>query len=294
MTATTTIAATPASGPTVRRRPRRPVRIARLLGYVFLIAFAVVQLAPVLLMIMNSFKTDLEVLNHPVGWPEAFRFQNYAEIWDRADFGRYLVNSVLVTLISVAALVLIASMIAFYLARFDFPWNRALLVLFLLGLMVPLRLAVIPIFSLMKDLHLLDSLAGLMVIHVAERLSFAIFVMYGFALSVPREIEEAALVDGAGWGNIYLRIFLPLMRPALGTVAIVSAVSVWNEFFFPLVLIRSDEKRTLPLGLATVMAEFRTEWALLFAGLTIAAIPIIVLFVLMARQFIDGMTEGTR
>src|SRR5690606_25143288 len=189
VTATTTIAATPASGPTVRRRPRRPVRIARLLGYVFLIAFAVVQLAPVLLMIMNSFKTDLEVLNHPVGWPEAFRFQNYAEIWDRADFGRYLVNSVLVTLISVAALVLIASMIAFYLARFDFPWNRALLVLFLLGLMVPLRLAVIPIFSLMKDLHLLDSLAGLMVIHVAERLSFAIFVMYGFALSVPREIE---------------------------------------------------------------------------------------------------------
>ncbi|WP_152360984.1 carbohydrate ABC transporter permease [Microlunatus speluncae] len=277
--------------PRARRRPLRP---ARLLGYAFLILFAAAQLAPVLLMITNSFKTDLDVLNSPVGWPSTFRFENYAEIWQRADFGRYLINSVLVTAISVAALILIASMIAFYLARFDFRWNRALLVLFLLGLMVPLRLAVIPIFSLMKDLHLLDSLAGLMIIHVAERLSFAIFVMYGFALSVPREIEEAALVDGAGWGNIYLRIFLPLMRPALGTVAIVSAVSVWNEFFFPLVLIRSEENRTLPLGLATVMAEFRTEWALLFAGLTIAAIPIIVLFVLMARQFIDGMTEGTR
>lgn len=292
----TTALTPPRTGPAVpaTRRRRRPAELGRLAGYAFLIVFAAVQLAPVLLMIVNSVKSDLEVLNNPVGWPAEFRFANYAEIWDRANFGRYLGNSVVVTLITVATLLVIASMVAFYLARFDFRWNRALLVLFLLGLMVPLRLAVIPIFGLMKDLGLLDSLTGLILIQVAERLSFAIFVLYGFALSVPREIEEAALVDGAGWGSIFLRIFLPLMRPALGTVAIVSSVSVWNEFFFPLVLIRSEEHRTLPLGLATVMAEFRTEWALLFAGLTIAVIPVVVIFVLMARQFIDGMTEGTR
>lgn len=284
---------TSAAGQPLRQR-RRPVRPVRLLGYALLIAFAVVQLAPVLLMFMNSFKSDLEVLSNPIGWPSEFLFSNYAEIWSRANFSRYLLNSVVVTVLSVAGLVLVSSMIAYYLARFQFPWSRALLVVFLLGLMVPLRLAVIPIFTMMRDLGLLDSLGGLVVIHIAERLSFAIFVLYGFALAVPREIEEAALVDGAGWGRIFSSIFLPLMRPALGTVTIVTAVSIWNEFFFPLVFIRSEENRTLPLGLATVMAEFRTEWALLFAGLTIAAVPIILLFVLMARQFIDGMTEGTR
>lgn len=266
----------------------------RVLGYAVLIVFAVVQLAPVVLMLVNSLKNDLDVLNNPVGLPSTWEFANYAEIWQRANFSRFMLNSVVVTLVSVAALVLIGSMMAFYLARFQFWWNKVLLAVFLLGLMVPLRLAVIPIFSMMRDLNLLDSLQGLILIHIAERLSFAVFVMYGFALSVPHEIEEAALVDGAGWRSIYLRIFLPLMRPALGTVAIVSAVSIWNEFFFPLVLIRSENMRTLPLGLTTVMAEFRTEWALLFAGISISAIPVIILFIAMSRQFMDGMTEGTR
>lgn len=276
-------------------RPRtRTLRPSRMAGYALLVTFTFVQLAPVVLMFMNSLKSDLEVLKHPLGLPKEMLFSNYAEIWERANFSRFMLNSVVVTICAVALLLIVASMLAFYLARFDFPWNKALLVLFLIGLMVPLRLAVIPIFSMMREMNLLDSLGGLTLVHVAERLSFSVFVLYGFALSVPREIEEAALVDGAGWRTIYTRVFLPLMRPAIGTVAIVSAVSIWNEFFFPLVLIRSEEKRTLPLGLSTVMAEFRTEWSLLFAGLTIAAVPIIVLFVLMARQFIDGMTEGTR
>lgn len=282
-----------ADGRTLQARPR-PLRLGRMAGYALLAAFTVVQLGPVVLMFMNSLKSDLQVLKHPIGFPKEMLFSNYAEIWERANFSRYMLNSVIVTVCAVAVLLIVASMLAFYLARFDFPWNKVLLVVFLIGLMVPLRLAVIPIFSMMRELNLLDSLGGLTLVHVAERLSFSVFVLYGFALSVPREIEEAALVDGAGWRTIYLRVFLPLMRPAIGTVAIVSAVSIWNEFFFPLVLIRSEEKRTLPLGLATVMAEFRTEWSLLFAGLTIAAVPIIVLFVLMARQFIDGMTEGTR
>lgn len=290
----TTTDASPSIVATVQKRNRRPVRPGRMLGYAVLVLFAVVQLAPVVLMVINSLKNDLDVLNNPIGLPSTWEFSNYAEIWQRANFSRFLLNSVVVTGISVGVLVTIGSMMAFYLARFNFWWNRWLLIVFLLGLMVPLRLAVIPIFSMMRDLHLLDSLQGLILIHVAERLSFAVFVMYGFAISVPHEIEEAALVDGAGWRSIYLRIFLPLMRPALGTVAIVSAVSIWNEFFFPLVLIRSESMRTLPLGLTTVMAEFRTEWALLFAGLSIAAIPVIVLFIAMSRQFIDSMTEGTR
>ncbi|MGO2863418.1 MAG: carbohydrate ABC transporter permease [Brevibacterium sp.] len=275
-------------------RPRRRVHPSRMLGYAILVLFAVVQLAPVALMFMNSMKSDAEVLNRPIGLPSSVRVENYADIWERANFSGYLLNSIVVTTCSVALLLLVASMLAFYIARFDFPWNKIIVIGFLIGLMVPLRFAVIPIFEMMRGAGLLDTLTGLVIIHAAERLSFSVFVLYGFALAVPRDIEEAALMDGAGWGRIYRSVFLPLMRPALGTVAIVTAVSIWNEFFFPLVMIRSEGKRTLPLGLSTVMAEFRTEWALLFAGLTIAAIPIIILFVMMSRQFIDGMVEGTR
>lgn len=291
-TSSTTVQQERPATPTLRRR--RPIHASRMLGYVLLALFAVVQLAPVALMFMNSMKSDADVLERPIGPPSSVRVENYADIWERANFSGYLLNSVLVTTCSVAVLLLVASMLAFYLARFDFPWNKAIVFVFLIGLMVPLRFAVIPIFEMMRGAGLLDTLTGLVVIHVAERLSFSVFVLYGFALAVPQDIEEAALVDGASWGRIYTSVFLPLMRPALGTVAIVTAVSIWNEFFFPLVMIRSEGKRTLPLGLSTVMAEFRTEWALLFAGLTIAAIPIIILFVAMSRQLIDGMVEGTR
>lgn len=274
--------------------PKRRHRFvpSRTLAYAFLIIFAAVQLGPVLLMFMNSFKSDMEVISKPVSWPSSFMVSNYVQIWERAHFSRYMLNSAIVTVCSVLLLLLVASMLAFYLARFDFRWNKALLMVFLLGLMIPLRLAVIPIFSLMRDLHLLDSLTGLTLVMVAQRVSFAVFVLYGFALLVPREIEEAALVDGAGLWSLYRRVFVPLMAPALGTVAIVTSEGIWNEFFFPLVLIRSEEKKTIPLGLANVMAEFRTEWALLFAGLSIAVIPVIIIFVLTARKFMEGMTEG--
>jgi raffinose/stachyose/melibiose transport system permease protein len=128
----------------------------------------------------------------------------------------------------------------------------------------------------------------------AERLAFAIFVLYGFFLTLPRQVEEAAMVDGANVWQVYRRIALPMMRPALATVAIVSIVSMWNEFFFPLVFIRSDELRTIPLGMLTIVGEFQTEWALLFAGLTLSSIPMIIAFVVLARQFMDGLTEGIK
>jgi raffinose/stachyose/melibiose transport system permease protein len=204
------------------------------------------------------------------------------------------VNSVYVTGTAVLLLLFVASMAAYYLARFQFRWSKVLLMLFMLGLTLPLKLAVVPLFTMMQSLNLLDSRNGLVLVLAAERLAFAIFVLYGFFLTLPRQVEEAAMVDGANVWQVYRRIALPMMRPALATVAIVSIVSMWNEFFFPLVFIRSDELRTIPLGMLTIVGEFQTEWALLFAGLTLSSIPMIIAFVVLARQFMDGLTEGIK
>ena len=277
------------------RRGRRFTRtLPPALGYVVLLAFALAELYPLFLMLSNSLRPDLDILSNPLGLPLEPEFTNYIDIWERSNFPAYFWNSLYVTGVSVILLLLISSMAAFYLARLDFRWNKPLLIMFLLGLMLPLKLAVLPLFMLMQSLDLLDTRMALILVHIAERLSFAVFVLYGFFTTLPRDVEEAGLVDGANWWQVYRRIALPLMRPALATVAIVSIVSVWNEFFFPLVFIRSDELRTIPLGMLTIVGEFQTEWGLLFAGLTLASVPMIIAFLVLARQFMEGLTEGIK
>jgi raffinose/stachyose/melibiose transport system permease protein len=276
-------------------RPRtRPIRLPAVASYLALVLLALVELYPIFLMLTNSLRSDLDIVSSPLGLPTDPQFGNYAEIWERSNFPAYFVNSVYVTGTAVLLLLFVASMAAYYLARFQFRWSKVLLMLFMLGLTLPLKLAVVPLFTMMQSLNLLDSRNGLVLVLAAERLAFAIFVLYGFFLTLPRQVEEAAMVDGANVWQVYRRIALPMMRPALATVAIVSIVSMWNEFFFPLVFIRSDELRTIPLGMLTIVGEFQTEWALLFAGLTLSSIPMIIAFVVLARQFMDGLTEGIK
>ncbi|WP_207782622.1 carbohydrate ABC transporter permease [Phytoactinopolyspora limicola] len=276
-----------------RREGRRP-RLPAALAYAVLVIFAVIEMYPIFLMLANSLRSDLDILSNPLGLPTRPQWGNYAEIWERSNFPAYFMNSIYVTGVGLLVLLLISSMAAYYLARFDFGWNKPLLMVFLLGLTLPLKLAVVPLFMLMQSLDLLDTRNGLLLVLVAERLSFAIFVLYGFFITLPREVEEAAMVDGANAWQVYWRVAMPMMRPALATVAIVSIVSMWNEFFFPLVFIRSDELRTIPLGMLTIVGEFSTEWALLFAGLTLSSVPMIIAFVILARQFMEGLTEGIR
>ncbi|WP_216843317.1 carbohydrate ABC transporter permease [Phytoactinopolyspora alkaliphila] len=296
MLTTTTTTGVVGRGHQGAKRTRGNVRrrMPAMLSYAVLVLFAIIEMYPIFLMVANSLRDDLDILSNPLGLPTQPQFGNYAEIWERSNFPAYFGNSVYVTGVGVVVLLLISSMAAFYLARFSFRWNKALLMVFMLGLTLPLKLAVVPLFMLMQSLDLLDTRNGLILVLIAERLSFAIFVLYGFFVTLPRDIEEAALVDGANVWQVYWRVAMPVMRPALATVAIVSIVGMWNEFFFPLVFIRSDELRTIPLGMLTIVGEFSTEWALLFAGLTLSSVPMIIAFVVLARQFMEGLTEGIR
>ena len=191
-----------------------------------------------------------------------------------------------------ALLLVTGTLAAYALARYPFRGNDLIYLYFLTGIMVPIRLAIIPLFILMRDLHLLDTHWSLILVYAASGLPSAIFILAGFFRAVPRELDNAARIDGAGELGILVRVMLPLVRPALAIVTIYNIIPIWNDFFFPLVFIHQDRLKTLPLGLTVFFGEFATNWALLFAGLTLAAAPVVALYVVMSQQFIKGLTAG--
>ncbi|MEO3432997.1 carbohydrate ABC transporter permease [Inquilinus sp. CAU 1745] len=259
---------------------------------VLLVAYAFVVIAPLAVAFFNSFKELGQVYRDPFGLPDTLSWSNYVEAWTQASFGIYFRNSAIVAAASVFFTLFFGSMAAYVLARYEFRGSKLVFVLFLTGLAIPLRIAVIPLHVLMRELGLLDSLVGLVLVYVASSLPFAVFVLASFFRGINREIEDAARVDGATPFQIYRIVILPLIKPALATVGIFTFVSVWNDFFFPLIFITSDHLRTLPVGLSVFFSEFSIQWHLLFAGLIIMMLPTIVAFLLASRSFVQGLTMG--
>ncbi|TIV47119.1 MAG: carbohydrate ABC transporter permease, partial [Mesorhizobium sp.] len=189
-------------------------------------------------------------------------------------------------------ILMFSTLAGYAIARYRFRLSSLVLMFFLSGMTVPLKLAIIPLFIQLDTLGLVDSYFGLVLVYVAMGIPSAVFIMTGFLRTLPRELEESARMDGASELRIMWSIMLPLARPALVIVAIQNAVPIWNDFFFPLVLITSDNLKTLPQGLTVFVGEFTTDWGVLFTGLTLAALPITVLYIVLSKQFISGITQG--
>ena len=253
---------------------------------------AVFMLAPVALMVLSAFKTNAELFAAPFAMPETWSLDNIRQVWAGTSFPRYMLNSLLVTGCSVALILITGTMAAYALARYRFRFAGVILLLFVAGLMIPLKLAVIPLFLQLDRLGLFDTRTGLIMVYTAMGLPSAVFILTGFLRTLPGELEQSARIDGASELRVMLQIMLPLAKPALALAAIQNAVPIWNDFFFPLVLITTDRRKTLPQGLTVFMGEFNTDWGVLFAGLTLAAAPIVLLYLLLSRQFIAGMTSG--
>jgi raffinose/stachyose/melibiose transport system permease protein len=252
----------------------------------------VLMVYPLVVMLLSAFKTNAELFNSPFALPESFSLTNAARVWGETNFLLYLGNSVIVTTSAVLCILVVGTMAAYALARYPFRLSGMVFLFFLSGLMVPLKLAVIPLFIQLDALGLINTRAGLVLVYVAMGLPSAIFILTGFLRTLPTELEEAARMEGASELRIMLRIMLPLARPALVIAAIQNAVPIWNDFFFPLVFITSERLKTLPQGLTVFMGEYNTDWGVLFAGLSLAALPIIAVYVVLSRQFIEGMTQG--
>lgn len=282
---------------TLHRRARPGPRAGRLsragVRYLILIVGAAVMVLPFLYMLSTSFKSQTYVLTIPPQFiPHPATTSNYTDAWSTENFSRYFMNSVLVAVCSTGLSLLLSSMMAYAFARFTFPGREILFKVLLLGLMIPAMMLIIPQFILAKYLGVIDSLAGLVLFYVGSSLSLNTFLLRGFFQAIPVELEQAMQVDGAGAFVRYWRLILPLAKPALATATIFTFLGSWDEFAWALTIINTPEKRTLPIAIALFQGQNSTLWGLVFAASVIAVVPVIVVFLLFQRYFVQGLTAG--
>lgn len=272
--------------------PRPRVRAGDIPGYVLLVGWCLLVLAPFWVMVVNSFKPSLDIFRDPFGLPLEPTLAGYEALAAGSSFLLYFLNSLVITTASIVGVLVLASAASYGLASWAGPASRYLLLAFLAGLMIPIRIASINLLGLVRDFGLMDSLWGLWPIYVAMGLPVGVFVLTEFIKTVPKEILNAARIDGAGSVRIFTQIIVPLTRPALATVAIFNLVTLWNDLWFPLIIIRSDEQRTLMLGVTRLFGQYQTDWTTVLAVLTASSVPIILLYLALSKQFIKGLTAG--
>jgi len=267
--------------------------------YAFLLGGVVVVVYPMFWLLYTSLKSDRQIFLTPFSLPglDDLQWVNFANAWKKGHFGEYFLNSTLLTAGTVALTVLLSAMAAYAISRFRFRGVRPVFFYFLAGLMVPLQLAIVPLFFQMKALGLLDSRLGLLVVYVAFGMPFSIFVLTGFFKTLPASLHEAALLDGAGEFGAFWRVMLPLARPGLITVGIFTFLGTWNEFLMAFMFLSgrdSETLRTLPLGLAdiTIVSQYRSDWGMAFAGLVLMMMPTLVVYVLLQKHLVKGITVG--
>ncbi len=267
-------------------------RLSKTFIYIFLVIYVVIIVTPFFMIFNNSFKSLREIFLKPFSFPEKFTLTNYIQAWDKANLLAAYMNSFLISFVSVFGILVISSMLAYLISRYTFPFRRALYLFIIVGLALPARLAVIPIYVILNNLNLLDTRIGLILVYMATGISFATFLMKRFMDGIPIEIEESAMIDGATPWTIFRKIAIPLTKPAMIVVGLVNFVGIWNDFFFPLIIINSRSKETVPLAISVFFGEYSNAWHLISAALSLSVLPIMIIFFLLSKHFISGMTEG--
>jgi len=260
--------------------------------YAALVIVLFQTLYPLIWVLFGSLKTKPELINNVWGPPSSLVFDNYVQAWQMADMGNRIFNSVTVTVLSLAILVVVVTPCAYALARLRFPGRAVITGLVVGSMLVPPQVLAIPLFMVARDLGIINSTVGISFIYAASIMPLSIFIMRSFFMSLPFDLEDAARVDGAGRVTILLRIMLPLARPGMALIIIFGFIEVWNDFFLAFLLLRQPEVQTIPLGLVNFFQQYDSLWNLYFAALMITTLPVIALFVLMQRQFIAGLTAG--
>jgi raffinose/stachyose/melibiose transport system permease protein len=265
--------------------------LGRILIYVLLIVLLVAVLYPLFWMIMTGFKTNQELFGNSWALPSEWRWDNFIDAWNQGVV-RYLLNSVIVTGASVVTTVGISSLAAYALTRMQIPFANPVTLLILGGMMLSPTVALIPLFRLIQSLGIFNTYWALIVLYTAFRIPFTVFLIRAYMVTISRELEDAAVVDGCSRLQIFWLVIMPLSRPIIVSAALLQALFSWNEFMFALVFINDQNLKTLPVGLLDLQSRFLTNYPVMFAGLTIAAMPMIIIFVLGQRQFIRGLAEG--
>ncbi len=277
----------------VIRRFRPAQTIQLMAAHAILLAYTAFALFPIVLILINSFKTRKAIFKSPYALPdpETWSTVGYETVFKRANFPDYFRNSLIVTLGALALILLAGTMAAWALSEYRFPGNSLMGLYLALGIMIPIRLGTVSILRLCVKLGIVDTLLALILVYTASGLPLAIFVLTNFMKQVPRDLKDAARVDGASEYRIY-RMILPLVRPAIGTVAVFNMIPIWNDLWFPLILAPSERNKTVTLGAQTFLGQFVSDWNAVLASLTLSAVPVVILYILFSRQLIRGLTAG--
>lgn len=269
----------------------RASRVVKNFFSVLLLIYSLIAVALILITVLSSFKTKSDLVNNTLGFPQSFTLDNYEQVLLEDKFWLYFINSTVLAIGGVALLLLISSMAGYGLSKFRFRGRSGLRTYFLMGLMFPIQLGILPLFIMLRALDLINNLFGLILLYSAN-MSFAVFVLSNFLRTVPDPLIECARIDGASEFQIYRKIILPMSRPVLSTVGLISFVTMWNDFYMPLVFLTKESVRTLTLGVYRYMNNFLENWHLVFAAVTVALVPVIVVFFLFSNQIIAGLTGG--
>ena len=261
-------------------------------SHIVLIFWTFLVLFPLWTMVVNSFKFKFDIYTDPFGLPKKWNFESYASVITDGDFFLYFRNSLFVTLGSIFLVLLFGAMASYALVNWKHKASRFLYLFFIAGMMLPIKIGSIRLLQLIKGLGLLNTLWGLFPVYTAMGLPIAVFVLTEFIRHIPAELTEAAVIDGATRNKVFTIVVLPLLRPALATVAIYNLIPFWNDLWFPLIFINNDAHKTLLLGVTRLFGQYMTDWSRILAVLTLSAIPVLVLYLTMSKNFIRGLTAG--
>lgn len=257
-----------------------------------LIINAFMVLLPVFFLFNSALRETNSFASNPFSLARDPHWENFQQVWSDGEFATYLKNSVIVTGGSLIVILICALGAGFILGRYNFKGNALIFGFILTGMLIPAKLAILPLFIQLKWMNLLDSHIGLILVYSSGALPAAVFIMSGFFRSLPSDLDNAARIDGASEFQLLTRVLAPLVRPGMAIVAIYSAIPIWNDFFLPLVFLQSPENKTIMQGLTVFFGQYASQWGVLFAGLTMAALPLIILYLILSEQFIKGLTAG--
>ena len=275
-----------------KKNKHRITSLVKALVTIPIALYSLLTLYLLLIVFVSGFKTSSDFMSNPIGLPKKWVLTTFIEAWQLSKFSIYFKNSIIITSFSLVMILIIACMAAYGIARYKYKFSKIAYIYFMMGLMFPVQLYVLPLFLTLRNFGLLSSYLGMIVIYTATAQSFSVFLLVGFFRTLPKEIEEAAKIDGASDFRIFLQIMMPLSKPIIATVLILNLVGIWNDFLFPLVFILKSELRTVPLGLIAFFGQYNTKYSLLFAALAITIIPVAVAYMFSSKAFIKGLASG--
>ncbi len=270
-------------------------RAVEVSSHTLLVAWSIIVIVPFLWVVLSSFKTTKEILASPFSLPAHWSFDNYVHAWTDAGIRTFFLNTVIVVCVALVLVMLLGSMCAYVLARFQFPGARFIYYLMLAGLTFPIFLAVVPLFFVLKNIGLLNTLPGLIMVYVAFALPFTVFFLYAFFKTLPDDVYEAALMDGAGEWRAFFQIMLPMARPGLAAVAIFNFLGLWNQFLLPVALNTDPDRYVLTQGMANFASQagYAVDFGSLFAAVVITVVPVLIVYLIFQRRLEGSVSRGT-